>query len=189
MNLVRKTATALSGIFFAVLLIAALVPKATRGVAASLVEVTNTASNAVPTEDGPGNFPFGATLCTENLNSVCGSVAKSGLLVPLTTTTGAAVKRLVVEDVSALCNMEQGDDLSILITVPLPADNVTNGQSTLLYSFPITVTAAGSFGITHSPARIYGDPGAGIGTQIAGLFVGNQGASCNISLTGHLETK
>jgi hypothetical protein len=189
MNLVRNTLTAFGGIFLAAVLIAALVPKATRGVAASLVEVTNTASNAVPTEDGPGSFPFGATLCTENLNSVCGGFAKSELLVPLTTSTGAAVKRLVIEDVSALCNMEQGDSLSILITVPLPTDNVMmNDQNTLLYVFPITMIP-GAFGITHSLARIYADPGAGIGTQIGGLFVGNQGASCNISLTGHLETK
>jgi hypothetical protein len=189
MNLVRKALTTLGGIFLAALLIAALAPKATRGVAASLVEVANTASNAVPTEDGPGNFPFGATLCTEDLNTVCGGVAKSALLVPLTTSTGAAVKRLVIEDVSAFCNTEPGDDISTLITVPLPADNVMNGQNTLLYGFPITVTVGGNFGISHTPARIYADPGAEIGTQIAGFFAGNQGASCNISLTGHLETK
>ena len=51
MNLVRKTATTLGGIFLAVLLIAALAPKATRGIAAALVQVTNTASNPVPNRD------------------------------------------------------------------------------------------------------------------------------------------
>jgi hypothetical protein len=187
MNIVRKTATTLGAIFFAVLLIAALAPKATRGVAAALVQVTNTASNAVPTEEGPGNFPFGGTLCTEALSSDCGSSVNL-LLVPLTTSTGAAVKRLVIEDVSTFCNMAQGDDISISITVPLPEDNVVAGQSTLQYSFPITSTG-GVFGVSHSPARIYADPGAQIQTTIAGSFVDNHGASCNISLTGHLETK
>jgi hypothetical protein len=191
MNVVRKTATTLGGIFFAVLLISALAPKAAHGVAAALVQVTNTASNAVPTEDGPGNFPFGGTLCTEILNSDCGS-ALSGLLVPTTTSTAAAVKRLVIEDVSAFCSMEQGDVISPLIRVPLPADNVMAGQNFLVYSFPITAVGGptGSvFGVTHSPVRIYADPGAEIETQISGFFAGTHGASCNIYLTGHLEPK
>jgi hypothetical protein len=53
MNLLRKVVTSLGSITLAALLLAALAPKATRGVAAALVQVTNTASNAVPTEDGP----------------------------------------------------------------------------------------------------------------------------------------
>jgi hypothetical protein len=51
MNLMRKTATTLGGIFLAVLLIAALAPKATRAVAAALVQVTNTTSNPVNVSD------------------------------------------------------------------------------------------------------------------------------------------
>jgi hypothetical protein len=51
MNLMQKTAKALGGIFFAVLLIVALAPKATRGIAAALVQVTNTTSNPVPNRD------------------------------------------------------------------------------------------------------------------------------------------
>ena len=58
MKILHRTLTSLGGILLAALLITALAPKAARGVAAALVQVTNTASSAVPTEVGPGNFPF-----------------------------------------------------------------------------------------------------------------------------------
>jgi hypothetical protein len=50
MNIVRKAVSALGGIFLAALLIAALVPKATRAIVATLVQVTNTSANPVPVE-------------------------------------------------------------------------------------------------------------------------------------------
>ena len=193
MNLIRKTATTFGTIFFAALLITALAPKATRGVAAALVQVTNTASNTIPTEDGPGNFPFGAKLCSDPANVNCGSSA-SVMLVPLTTSTGAAVKRLVIEDVSSFCNMRPGDEIATLIRVPLPADNVMAGQARsgpfiLEYSFPGTLAGEGEFAVSHSPVRIYADPGAEIDTQTFGAFADSGGVFCDISLTGHLETK
>jgi hypothetical protein len=185
MNLLRKTATTLGGIFLAVLLFAALAPKATRGIAAALVQVTNTASNAVPTEDGPGNFPFAATLCAGvGTNSPTCATSVSAFLVPLTTSTGAAVKRLVIEDVSAFCFNGQGDAVFPLIAVPLPADSVGFGE--LEYAFPTTLT--GSVATAHSPARIYADPGAQISPGVSG-FISDTGDFCILSLTGHLETK
>jgi hypothetical protein len=51
MNHVRKLLSTLGGIFLAALLVAALAPKAARGVAAVLVQVTNTTSNPVPMID------------------------------------------------------------------------------------------------------------------------------------------
>ncbi len=191
MNIIRKALTTLGGVLLMALLIAALAPKATRGIAAALVQVTNTASNAVPTFAGPGSFPFGATLCSNTGNTVCGT-STSSIVVPLTTSTGAAVARLVIEDVSAQCDMDQGDAIWPSIDVPLPADNVMAGPSTLQYHFPVTMFGGpiGSIsGVTHSPARIYADPGALIETHVSGFFADNHGASCNIFLTGHLETK
>jgi hypothetical protein len=191
MNIIRKALTTLGGILFAALLIAALAPKATRGIAAALVQVTNTGSNAVPTFAGPGSFPFGATLCANTLNTVCGTSTPS-FVVPLTTSTGAAVTRLVIEDVSAHCDMDQGDAIWPSINVPLPADSVMAGPSTLQYHFPVTPVGGpiGTVsGVTHSPARIYADPGALIETQVSGFFADTHGASCNIFLSGHLETK
>jgi hypothetical protein len=186
MKIFRKAVTNLGGIFLAALLIAALAPKATRGVAAALVQVTNTASNAVPTQDGPGSFPYGAILCNEVGNSNCGST-QQGLRVPLTTSTGAAVNRLVIEDLSAFCDIDQGDQIVPFIRVPLPVDNSTAGQGTLLYGFPVALVG-NFFAFSQSPARIYADPGAEISSGLAGTFAGNN-ASCNMYLTGHLESK
>ena len=51
MNLIRKALTTLGGILLVAILIAALAPKATRAVAAALVQITNTAANPVPNRD------------------------------------------------------------------------------------------------------------------------------------------
>jgi hypothetical protein len=189
-NFIRKAFTSLGGIFLAALLIAALAPKATRGVAAALVQVTNTASNAVPTEDGPGNFPFvAAGLCAgANVNSECGGL-QAGFGVPATTSSGAAVKRLVIEDLSADCNIDTGSALAIRVTVDLPADKVDAlNRGITEYYVPVT-TVGGNIGVAHSPVRIYVDPGAGIGVDAVGSFAGAGSGSCLMYFTGHLETK
>jgi len=113
----------------------------------------------------------------------------SSFLVPLTTSTGAAVKRLVIENVSAFCDKQPGDELFTAIMVPVPADNAPAGGSTLQYSFPLTSTGGDAFGVTHSPSRIYADPGTQIDTTVRGSFTVTYGAACQLSLTGHLETK
>ena len=186
MNILRRTITSLGGIFLAALLIMALAPKAARGVAAALVQVTNTASNAIPTEDGPGNFPYGAIVCDEAGNSNCGGTPQ-GLAVPLTTSSGAAVKRLVVEDLSAFCFVDPGDQIVPVLFVPLPADNSTSGQGFLRYSLPVTLIG-NVFAAAHSPVRIYADPGAQIDLQISGVFSDSK-AGCSAYLTGHLQTQ
>ena len=68
MNLIRKVLTTLGGILLAALLIAALAPKATRGLTAAMVQVVNTNSNPVPYFDvnNPATEPFDASLCVSN---------------------------------------------------------------------------------------------------------------------------
>ncbi len=184
MNILRKTITTLGGVFLAALLITALAPKAARGVAAALVEVTNTASNAVPTEDGPGNFPFTATTCDNS--SGCFPGQAQSFDVPLTTSTGLPVKRLVIEDVSAQCNIASGDSVWVAVTVPFSADNVQLGHTAVVqYSFPSTLTNTTN-AVVHQTTRIYADPGASVSTYIAN---GNNGDVCFFTLAGHLETK
>lgn len=51
MTSIRKAVTTLGGIFLAALLIAALAPKATHGLVAALVQVTNTTANPASTLD------------------------------------------------------------------------------------------------------------------------------------------
>jgi hypothetical protein len=184
MNIIRKAISTFAGISLAVLLFAALAPKATRGIAAALVQVTNTASNAVPTEDGPGNFPFGAALCADFGNPICGPEG-SVLAVPLTTSTGLAVKRLVIEDVGLSCSLDTGASSPVgIITVPFPADSVPQSQAALAYPIPTTLFAPGG-ALGHSSVRIYADPGAELRAFLA---VGGAGG-CVVSLSGHLETK
>jgi hypothetical protein len=189
MILIRKVLTTLGGILLAALLIAALAPKTARGVAAALVQVTNTASNAVPTEDGPGNFPFGGILCAAFNSTACGTSAPP-FLVPVTTSTGAAVKRLVIEDVSVGCGaVDPGSVVSTaVVVVPLPSDSETpDGAGSLRYFVPLTAIGSGN-SVAQSPTRIYADPGVQIVTELLGP-IGNRGASCSLYLTGHLETK
>jgi len=97
MNLIRKALTTLGGILLAALFIAALAPKATRGIAAALVQVTNTSANPVPTvaADSPANFPFAAPICFQ-IPLTCGGA--QSFIVPTTTSTGLPVKRLVIEN-------------------------------------------------------------------------------------------
>jgi hypothetical protein len=190
MKILHRTLTSLGGILLAALLITALAPKAARGVAAALVQVTNTASSAVPTEVGPGNFPFvAAGVCAEAFaNSGCGN-GQGGFTVPATTSTGAAVKRLVIEDVSASCNVDPGSTISISVIAPLPADSVdVLNRGITQYAFPVTPVSA-NFAVAHSPARIYVDSGTGIAASVVGTFVNGSSADCLIYFAGHLETK
>lgn len=183
MNLLRKTATTLGGIFFAVLLIAALAPKATRGVAAALVQVTNTSASPVPTVSSDANFPYVALMCAGNCSDV--SLTNS-FSVPSTTTTGVAVKRLVIEDLNASCNSVTGV-VTASLEVPAPADtNVVGPQSHIGYGFLLTAdTLDGNLG--HAIVRMYVDPSASVFLELAGA-VGAHG-QCFATLTGHLETK
>jgi hypothetical protein len=189
MNIIRKAISTFAGISLAVLLFAALAPKATRGVAAALVQVTNTASNAVPTEDGPGNFPFGASLCAEFEHAECEPGTPAIFAVPLTTSTGLAVKRLVIEDTGMSCDVDTGAS-SILgvISAPFPLDSVQSGLAMLRYELSTTLIGT-TTAIAHSPVRIYLDPGATLITAAGGDFPKGTGTTCFFSLTGHLETK
>lgn len=107
MNVVQKALSALGGIFLAALLLTALAPRAARGVAAALVQITNTSVNPVPTYDSSTRFQ--ADICTQ-FGSValavnnCGTNTSSSFVVPTVTSAGAAVKRLIVDDVSGFCS-------------------------------------------------------------------------------------
>lgn len=74
MNLTRKAISALGGITLAAMLIAALAPKVTRGVVATLVQVANTSANPVATiaTDNPAHSPIAsAGSCTVAGNGLC----------------------------------------------------------------------------------------------------------------------
>jgi hypothetical protein len=172
MNILRKAITTLGGVFLAALLITALAPKAARGVAAALVQVTNTSTNPVPTVSADANFPYEAFLCIGN----CGT-APTSFSVPSTTATGVSVKRLVIEDLNTFCSA--GSEI-LQLEVPAPADTNQPGVP-IAYLFLETDAAFGG-SIGHAIVRIYADPLATVS------FNGSSG-TCSANVTGYLETK
>ena len=179
MNVLRKAVTTLGGVFLAALLITALAPKAARGIAATLVQVTNTSANPVPTVSDDANFPYEAFLC---VGAQCQSLGIPGFfVVPSATTTGVPVKRLVIENLNANCN--QGGPVEVVtLSVPFSADN-NNGVSGTEFSnnFLLSGFSAGqTFG--QAVVRIYADP-----SGIAALTATSP--ECFLRVSGHLETK
>jgi|SRR5580658_5349985 hypothetical protein len=64
MKLVRKVLSALGGIFLAAFLIAALAPKAAHAIVATLVQVVNTPTTAIPTVQAPAETTFYSNSCS-----------------------------------------------------------------------------------------------------------------------------
>ena len=97
MNIVRKALTGLGGICLAALVVAALAPKATHGIVAALVQVTNTTANPVPVTDVGSLQPFESN-CAVSQGSATGS--DCFISVP-------AGKRLVIQSVSMQLIMDR----------------------------------------------------------------------------------
>jgi hypothetical protein len=172
MNFIRKVAITLGAVFFAALLITALAPRAARGITATIVEVTNTSANPVPTVSADANFPYEAFLCS---GFDCDGTTPASFSVPSATTTGVPVKRLVIEDLNANCS---GGGTLVELVLPPSADN--NGFPLLAYQFLLNPSSGESLG--RATVRIYVDPSATV--SFAGLS-----PQCSMTLTGHLETK
>lgn len=175
MNLIRKALTTLGGVLLVALLIAALAPKAARGVAAALVQVTNTSANPVPTVSADANFPYEAAFCA---GSIC-TPSQSSFSVPTTTTTGVPVKRLVMEDLNANCDLNVPQSNFFELFVPAAAD--ANGTEAIRYLFVLT-DQLGGISAAHETVRLYADP-------LATVSAISSSQHCIVILTGHLETK
>jgi len=183
MNYIRKAVTALGGIFLAALLIAALAPRATRGIAAALVQVTNAPSNPVPTLDveSPGYSTIVSIGCQAQtsagpLNYAIGCYLGSGN----TTESTYAVprgQRLVMQQFDANCSAPKG---------------VTISEAVLLYSTPPTsfvtsniVLPGNASGDVNYPLHYYADTGSNI--QFAGFTSDSSGqTTCTVNVTGYL---
>lgn len=180
MNLLRKLLSALGGVFLAALLLAALAPRAARGVAAALVQVTNTTSNPVPTisADNPAKHPF-QSLCIGQSSS---GDASCTLTVP-------AGQELVIQGVTirAFLNPAAGQ----LVQGSVGSD--ANGQGEFhffgLQDIGINFALSGS---PHEyvgtlPYTVYADPESQV---FIGVFLGNPSQSVNFDavVTGYLVT-
>jgi hypothetical protein len=197
MNIIRKAVTTLGGIFLAALLIAALAPKTARGIAAALVQVTNTSSNPVPTV--MSGTPFEAATCHSfgaTQGALCGAQS-SDFVVPSITAAGAPVKRLVVEHVSGICTGENTPLIAAILIGPFVADAVPNTAGSMFHYFPLILqtTGPGPSGLTEQDysfggtTRIYFNPGDTV-TQRTELFVpSNVDALCFAQVEGTLVTQ
>ncbi|MGB0035355.1 MAG: hypothetical protein WBP79_07770, partial [Candidatus Acidiferrales bacterium] len=167
MNLLRKFVSAFGGICLVVLLIAALAPKTTRGLVATLVQVTNTTSNPVPTftVDHPGRQSVELFVGPNNngVQVLTGEFAASGVFIdsngPFTVPTGT---RLVIDSVSTLTVLPSGQKLflfRVITTNTNPGGGVAGGTINLLPQFTST---QGNDDIYESSQNLtaYADPGS-----------------------------
>lgn len=109
MEMVRKAVTTLGGIFLAALAIAALMPKATRGVVAALVQVVNPPSNPANVVNAPANPFHGRCTTSETL-----SFTLCNISVP-------AGKRLVIQSASVLAATSPGVRVLDGVMIPVAA--------------------------------------------------------------------
>jgi hypothetical protein len=119
MNLMRKTATTLGGIFLAVLLIAALAPKATRAVAAALVQVTNATSNPVNVLDVAPLEAFQSSC----FGSIDANPGFNGAICTISVPTG---KRLVAQTVGMIVQTDPGVRVIFAQFTPSVGSNAIN---------------------------------------------------------------
>jgi hypothetical protein len=104
MKLMRKAVGSLGGIFLAALLIGALAPKATHGIVAALVQVTNTTANPASTLDADHatRIPYASTQYP-----FCGGGGLTNCEISSFTPAPAGY-RLVVENVSVVAPLTSG---------------------------------------------------------------------------------
>jgi hypothetical protein len=156
MNRIQKLATTLAGILLVVLLLVALVPQAARGVAAALVQITNTSANPVPNRD-VDNGPRQAVTLTA-VSATTHDIEFEQQNAPGVAYTVPAGKRLVVEFVSGNFNTPIGAH----ILTAFIFGNTSSGVYAD-YLSPNLVTA-GNFNVYQvaQPMRAYYDAGSEI---------------------------
>jgi hypothetical protein len=191
-----------SAVTLAAILAAAIAPKAARALAAALVQVTNTTANPVPNLDvnTPGEEPLETMICVDDgafsSFGVCAGTypvslkpiipGPNNFIVPSTTSDGANVKRLVIENASGFCvtnGAQSGGGLSLSASIN---ENVVNNESSVVLVIPVPqAVVASELAVFSQPTRFYVDPGQ---TLTLAPFFGSD-VVCNLNLTGHLVTK
>jgi hypothetical protein len=178
MNYVRKVLSSLGGIFLAALLIAAVAPKAARGVAAAFVQVVNTPADPVVTTDSLGT----ATLLQVNC-SVSSEIGLAGNFTSQTCFTVPAGKRAIVENVDGSCFTQNGAAINVLfLVVNVPLQEIG-------HPVPLHFEGLTPFNINlydyNSPVRIYADPGQAITTKFT-TSDATGGSLCQTNISGRL---
>jgi hypothetical protein len=179
MNLTRKALTTLGGVLLVALLIAALAPQAARGVAAALVQITNTTANPVPNRDVDNGPRQAVTLLasgTDTNNIAFEQQNANGLVYVV-----PAGKRLVVEFISGRFTTPAGGHILSSIIF----GNNANGD--IADELSPNLVTAGNFNVfmISQPMRAYYDAGTSLRVVVV-LTSGTFAASPTFTLHGYL---
>ncbi len=172
MKVIRKAVSALGGIVLAALLIAALAPKATHGIVAALVQVTNTTANPASTLDADHatRIPYASTQYP-----FCGGDGLTNCQVSSFTPAPAGY-RLVVENVSVAAPLTSG-------AANLPYGFVFNQTSGAVFAVN-GVIAEDHTAVIGQSVHAYFDP-ADLSPEVI-IFGSFGGGASTITLNGYL---
>lgn len=196
MKLARRILMGLGSFALVAAFLIFLAPKTAHAVVATLVQVTNTSTNPVPTAEvnDPGEEPFQTQICLAFPagSFPCSSGTVENFAVPTVTSDGLTVKRLVVENISGFCFVGGSQTINLVLLVFSTLANSINSieQESLVQ----TSTSIGSFaGLSHVsfPTPVYADPGTSV---YVGAFnygetpTTTNSAGCDYNIIGHLVT-
>jgi hypothetical protein len=170
MNLVRKSILPVVGVVAVLLIVALASPRAVHAVAATLVQITNTATNAVPTvaADNPALQPFAWTGTSNN-----------GNIYFLFQTP--ADKRLVLETYSLECGGPQGSPMAWVPDIRL---FLQTANQQLEFNYVTTVFNNNLQMISSQVFRLYPDPGTTVSIASGSAVPNNW--YCWASVSGYL---
>lgn len=191
MNIIRKSLALLGSVALLALLLAALMPRAARGVAAALVQVTNTSANPVPTSATSSLVPFFGHSCIEVVTTSCQVDNGAGefVLTPTTAPNGSPVKWVVIDQVAGNCISLTANQITPGFILGVPAANDGGKDDAHFFRFPITPAVVSNFptaGVFVFDTHIYVLPGNDLDTFIS-VLPANADGMCRLYFQGHLE--
>jgi len=166
---IYRAGAGIAGVVFVASAMTLFAPKTVHAVVSALVTVANTSSNPVPVQsvDNPARQAFQ----TAFVLFAGGGQMQGQFFVPNTTTTGAPVKELVIEEVSGFC--ASGGPGGVVLS--------TNGG--IPFTFLGVADGAG-FSLPAQSVRFYADAGTPVSVGTGGVRTG-----CQISISGYLVTQ
>jgi hypothetical protein len=143
MRLLKQALGVLGAVTLVAIIVTLIAPKAVHAVVAAAVDVMNTSANPVPTYDSGTRFQ--ADLCVASgaisvASDYCSLNTGTTFVVPTVTSSGATVKRLIVDDVSGLCSSFNNPTLfikAVRLTGQFVPDSVPNGETAAVHYLPI----------------------------------------------------
>jgi hypothetical protein len=192
----------------------AIIPKAAHAIVATLVQVVNTSANPVPTYDSGTRFE--ASICygfgpVSAASNACVPDANTNTFkVPMVTSAGAPVKRLVVDNVSGVCSSFNNPSLfikTVILSGQFVPDSVANSETAFTHYIPIVGAPytyvndpSSPFPLASVPETDYSygqtvhfafNPGDTVSMYLEYFFtsVGNRDAFCVGRVEGTLATQ